>query len=162
MLLKALARLPTTYLWLAGEGPLRQELEGLAARLDIGQRVRFLGYVDEETLQALVAGCRALVFPSLYEGFGLPVVEAMASRVPVITSNTSALKEIAAGYADLVNPLDVEAMAGAIVRSVSDSDHRKSLRKLGQRRSEDFRWPQAAQKTHEIYLRALGNGSAAS
>ena len=86
----------------------------------------------------------------------------MASRVPVITSNTSALKEIAAGYADLVNPLDLDAMARAIVRSVSDADHRKSLRKLGLRRAQDFRWRHAAEQTFEIYARAMdAEGSAA-
>lgn len=127
-----------------------------AEQLGIGGRINLLGHVAQEALPAIYQGAAAFLYPTLYEGFGLPVVEAMASRVPVITSNTSALKEIAAGYADLVNPLDLDAMARAIVRSVSDSDHRKSLRKLGQRRSEDFRWRQAAEKTFEIYQQAVG------
>jgi len=132
-----------------------------AEQLGIGERILLLGHVAQEALPAIYQGAACFLYPTLYEGFGLPVVEAMASRVPVITSNTSALKEIAAGYADLVNPLDLDGMAGAIVRSVSDSDHRKSLRKLGQRRSEDFRWRQAAEKTLEIYLRALGEAGSA-
>ncbi len=127
-----------------------------ASQLGIEERLLLLGHVAQEALPAIYQGSAAFLYPTLYEGFGLPVVEAMASRVPVITSNTSSLKEIAAGYADLVNPLDVDGMARAIVRAVSDADHRKSLRKLGQRRAEDFRWRQAAEKTLEIYLRALG------
>ena len=127
-----------------------------AEHLGIAERVLLLGHVAQEALPPIYQGAAAFLYPTLYEGFGLPVVEAMASRVPVITSNTSALKEIAAGYADLVNPLDLEAMAGAIVRCVSDSDHRKSLRKLGRRRSEDFRWRQAAERTREIYLQVIG------
>ena len=128
-----------------------------AEQLGIGGRILLLGHVAQEALPAIYQGAAAFLYPTLYEGFGLPVVEAMASGVPVITSNTSALKEIAAGYADLVNPLDLDGMARAIVRLVSDSDHRKSLRKLGRRRSEDFRWRQAAEKTFEIYRQALGD-----
>ncbi len=132
-----------------------------ASQLGIGERLLLLGHVAQEALPAIYQGAAAFLYPTLYEGFGLPVVEAMASRVPVITSNTSSLKEIAAGYADLVNPLDVDGMAQAIVRAVSDADHRKSLRKLGQRRAEDFRWRQAAEKTLDIYLQAIGAPAAA-
>ncbi len=126
-----------------------------ARQLGIEDRIVLLGHVAQEALPAIYQGCAVFLYPTLYEGFGLPVVEAMASRVPVITSNTSALKEIAAGYADLVHPLDLEGMAEAIVRCVSDSDHRRSLRKLGGRRSEDFRWRQAAEQTLDIYHQTL-------
>ncbi len=126
-----------------------------SAQLGISERIVLLGHVAQEALPAIYQGAAAFLYPTLYEGFGLPVVEAMASGVPVITSNTSALKEIAAGYAELVNPLDLDAMAVAIVRCVSDADHRKSLAKLGRRRSEDFRWRQAAEKTLEIYRQAI-------
>ncbi len=137
-------------------GGIEFKIRQRAEQLGIGERVLLLGHVAQEALPAVYQGAAAFLYPTLYEGFGLPVVEAMASRVPVITSNTSALKEIAAGYADLVNPLDVDAMAQAIVRTVSDNDHRKSLRKLGQRRAEDFHWRQAAGKTLEVYRQALG------
>ncbi len=126
-----------------------------AAQLDISDRILLLAHVAQEALPPIYQGAAASLYPTLYEGFGLPVVEAMASGVPVITSNTSALKEIAAGYSDLVNPLDLDSMASAIVRVVSDADHRKSLRKLGSRRADDFRWRQAAEKTLEIYHQAI-------
>ncbi len=143
-------------------GGLEFKIRQRASQLGIDERILLLGHVAQEALPAIYQGAAAFLYPTLYEGFGLPVVEAMASRVPVITSNTSALKEIAAGYADLVNPLDVEAMAQAIVRTVSDTDHRRSLRKLGQRRADEFHWRQAAGKTLEIYRQALGDGTPAA
>lgn len=137
-------------------GSLKFKIRQRASQLGIEDRILLQGHVAQEALPAIYQGAAGFLYPTLYEGFGLPVVEAMASRVPVITSNTSALKEIAAGYADLVGPLDIDAMARAIVRMVTDTDHRRSLRKLGQRRAEDFHWRQAAVKTLEIYRRALG------
>jgi glycosyltransferase involved in cell wall biosynthesis len=126
-----------------------------AANLGVGDHVRLLGKVAPEALPALYQGATLFLFPTLYEGFGMPVVEAMASGVAVITSNTSALKEIAEGYAHLVDPLDVEGMANAIAHCMSDADHRNSLAKLGLRRAEDFRWSQTARKTLEIYISAI-------
>jgi alpha-1,3-rhamnosyl/mannosyltransferase len=87
------------------------------------------------------------------------VIEAMASGVPVITSNTSALKEIAEGYAHLVDPLDVPALGEAIVSLMSDADHRASLAKLGRRRAEDFRWRRTAERTLEVYKSAIASYS---
>ncbi|MEM1204566.1 MAG: glycosyltransferase family 1 protein [Acidobacteriota bacterium] len=127
-----------------------------AEQLGISDRIVLLGHVAQEALPAIYQGASLFLYPTLYEGFGLPVIEAMASNVPVITSNTSALKEIAAGYAHLVNPLDVEAMAKAIVQCMSDKDHRDSLRKVGRRRAGDFSWRRAAERTLRIYRSALG------
>jgi glycosyltransferase involved in cell wall biosynthesis len=123
-----------------------------AEYLGVGDRVRLLGHVAQEALPAIYQGATLFLYPTLYEGFGLPVIEAMASGVAVITSNTSALKEIAEGYAHLVDPLDIDGMAKAIARCMGDPEHRASLAKLGLRRSEDFRWDRAAKKTLEIYL----------
>lgn len=123
-----------------------------AEYLGVGDRVRLLGHVAQEALPAIYQGAALFLYPTLYEGFGLPVIEAMASGVAVITSNTSALKEIAEGYAHLVDPLDIDGMAKAIARCMGDSEHRASLAKLGLRRAEDFRWDRAAKKTLEIYL----------
>ncbi|MEM9556265.1 MAG: glycosyltransferase family 1 protein [Acidobacteriota bacterium] len=127
-----------------------------ADQLGIADRIQLLGHVAQEALPAIYRGASLFLYPTLYEGFGLPVVEAMASGTPVITSNTSALKEIAAGYAHLVNPLDVEAMAKAIVQCASDSDHATSLATAGQRRANDFDWRKTAERTLEIYRLALG------
>lgn len=134
-----------------------------AEQLGISDRIQLLGHVPQDLLPAIYQGADLFLYPTLYEGFGLPVVEAMASGTPVITSNTSALKEIGAGYADLVNPLDIEGMAQAIVQCVRDEEHRSSLRKLGLRRSQDFRCDNAARNTLEIYHEVItGNRRHAS
>jgi len=126
-----------------------------AEQMGVGDRIRLIGHVPDAALPALYQGATLFLFPTLYEGFGLPVVEAMASGVAVITSNTSALKEIAEGYSQQVNPLDVDEMAKAIAQCMADSDHRQALVKLGLRRAEDFRWTRTAQQTLEVYLSAL-------
>lgn len=126
-----------------------------ASNLGMGDHVRLLGKVAPEALPALYQGASLFLYPTLYEGFGMPVVEAMASGVAVITSNTSALKEIAEGYAHLIDPLDVEGMAKAIAHCMTDPEHRNSLAKLGLRRAEDFRWSQTARRTLEVYISAI-------
>jgi glycosyltransferase involved in cell wall biosynthesis len=126
-----------------------------AEHLGLGDQVRLLGRVAQEALPAIYQGATLFLYPTLYEGFGLPVIEAMASGVAVITSNTSALKEIAEGYAHLVDPLDVGGLAKAIAQCMGDAEHRASLVRLGLRRAEDFRWEQSARKTLEVYLSAL-------
>lgn len=131
------------------------KLRQRAEQLGVSDRIRLIGHVPDAALPALYQGATLFLFPTLYEGFGLPVVEAMASGVPVITSNTSALREIAEGYSELVNPLDVEEMARAIAQCMANADHRESLTKLGLRRAEDFNWSRTAQQTLEVYLNAL-------
>ncbi|HBL28509.1 MAG TPA: glycosyltransferase family 1 protein [Acidobacteria bacterium] len=126
-----------------------------AANLGIADQVRLLGHVAPEALPALYQGASLFLYPTLFDGSALPVVEAMASGVAVITSNTSMLKEVAEGYAHLVDPLDIEGMAQAIAHTLSDPEHRTALARLGARRAEDFRWGQTARKTLEIYLAAL-------
>jgi glycosyltransferase involved in cell wall biosynthesis len=127
-----------------------------AEHLGIGDQVRLLGHVAQEALPAIYQGATLFLYPTLYEGFGLPAIEAMASGVAVITSNTSALKEIAQGYAHLVDPLDIPAMAKAIAQCMSDDEHRAALARLGLRRARDFRWEHTARKTLGVYLSALG------
>ena len=126
-----------------------------AANLGIAGHVRLLGHVAPEALPALYQGATLFLYPTLFDGSAMPVVEAMASGVAVITSNTSALKEAAEGYAHLVDPLDIEGMARAIAHTMSDPEHRTALARLGARRAEDFRWGQTARKTLEIYLAAI-------
>ena len=127
-----------------------------AEHLGVGDRVKLVGRVSNEDLPAIYQQAALFVYPTLYEGFGFPVVEAMASGVPVITSNKSALKEVAEGYADLVNPLDVEEMARALAHGMTHPEHREALAQLGLRRAEDFRWQQTAEKTLAIYMSVLG------
>jgi glycosyltransferase involved in cell wall biosynthesis len=132
-----------------------------AANLGIAGHVRLLGHVAPEALPALYQGATLFLYPTLFDGSAMPIVEAMASGVAVITSNTSALKEAAEGYAHLVDPLDIEGMAKAIAHTMSDPEHRTALARLGARRAEDFRWGQTARKTLEIYLAAIQERRAA-
>ncbi len=134
-----------------GESRIRQRAE----QLGLGDRVKLLGHVDFEDLAALYQGAAVFLYPTLYEGFGLPVVEAMASGTPVITSNTSALREIANGYGHLVDPLDLDAIAQAIARCMTDPDHRVRLIERGRARAEAFRWERAAEQTLGIYFQAI-------
>jgi glycosyltransferase involved in cell wall biosynthesis len=133
-----------------------------AEQLGLGDQVRLLGHVAQEALPAIYQGATLFLYPTLYEGFGLPVVEAMASGVAVITSNTSALKEIAQSYAYLVDPLDIPAMAKAIAQCMTDPEHRAALARLGQRRAEDFRWERTARQTLAVYRTVLGLAPAAA
>jgi glycosyltransferase involved in cell wall biosynthesis len=123
--------------------------------LGIGDKVRLLGHVAQEALPAIYQGAVLFLYPTLYEGFGLPVIEAMASGVAVITSNTSALKEIAEGYAHLVDPLDLDGMAKAIAHVMGNAETREKLARLGERRAEDFDWERTARRTLDVYLSVI-------
>ena len=143
---------------LALAGPLPRNparLEALIAALDLSSAVARPGLVAEEDLPGLLAGADALLYPTLYEGFGLPVVEAMACGTPVLTSSTSALQEIAGGYAYLVDPLDVEAIAKGIAVLAKDQRAREDFTELGKKRALDFSWDKAAERTLEVYADAL-------
>ena len=113
--------------------------------------VQSIGYVDDDELARLYRGAAALVYPSLYEGFGLPVLEAMASGTPVVTSAGTAPAEVADGAAVLVDPLDAEAIAAGIQEAVR---RREELRAAGLERARAFTWPAAAQATLEVYREA--------
>ncbi len=141
---------------LAGPMPKnRSRVEALIAALDLGAHVTRPGVVPEEDLPGLFAGADAFLYPTLYEGFGLPVAEAMACGVPVLTSSTSALQEIAGGYAYLVDPMDVDAIARGIVDLATDPERRREYAELGRRRAADFSWERAAEQTLRVYAEAL-------
>ena len=111
------------------------------------------GYVDEDTLACLYSGAAALVYPSWYEGFGLPVLEAMACGCPVICSNTSSLPEVAGDAALFFDPFREDQMAGAIERIMDDAPLRKTLACAGPKQAQPFTWDRSAQQTLEL-LRA--------
>ena len=115
--------------------------------LGLEGRVVFTGYVAEEDLPALFSGARLFVFPSLYEGFGLPVLEAMACGTPVVCSNASSLPEVAGDAALLFDPLDVEGMAAAMERILSDKRLRAELIERGLKRARGFSWEKCARQT---------------
>ncbi|OGC88933.1 hypothetical protein A2419_01050 [Candidatus Adlerbacteria bacterium RIFOXYC1_FULL_48_26] len=125
------------------KGAYYAELRSLVEELGIEQSVRFTGYVSDGQLSYLYQRARALVFPSLLEGFGMPVLEAMAAGVPVITSNTGALAEVAGDAALLVDPHDPEAISDAMVRVVEDSALHAVLIAKGRARASEFSWEKA-------------------
>ena len=118
----------------------------------LDKHVRFLGFQPMETLAAFYRLARVFVFPSLYEGFGLPPLEAMACGAPVVTSNVSSLPEVAGGAALLVDPYDEEAIAAGIVRAVTDESLRADLIARGRERARSFSWAQSVRRIHEIYM----------
>ena len=119
--------------------------------------VRHLGYLPDEGLAALMAGCTALVMPSLYEGFGLPVIEAMASGVPVVTSRGGALEEVAGNAAVLVDPHDPEAIGAGIESLLHDTSLRATLAQKGLARAAQFSWERTARETLRVYERAIAS-----
>jgi glycosyltransferase involved in cell wall biosynthesis len=121
-------------------------------RHKLDKHVRFLGFQPQETLAAFYRLARAFVFPSLYEGFGLPPLEAMACGTPVVTSNVSSLPEVAGGAALLVDPLDSAAIADGMVRAVTDDALRADLIARGLKRAHEFSWKQSVAKIHGIYM----------
>ena len=120
----------------------------------------FIDYVDSEDLNAIYSGSELFVFPSLSEGFGLPVLEAMASGTPVITSNTTSLPEIAGDAAITVDPLDADAIAKAMMRVLIDKDLASSMVESGFRRAAEFTWKKTADQTKDLYNKLLKNNGA--
>jgi glycosyltransferase involved in cell wall biosynthesis len=159
-LLQAFARLRDRglkhSLVVAGQQAWRYEGEApLARRLGLAESVRFLGHVPRADLPALYSAADALVFPSLYEGFGLPALEALACGTPVVVSNVSALPEVVDDAALQVSPLDVEALADAMERLLRDDRLRADLRERGLQRAAQFSWEKAARQTAEVYHRVV-------
>jgi glycosyltransferase involved in cell wall biosynthesis len=120
-------------------------------RHQLHKYVRFLGYLPEETLAVMYRLAGVFVFPSLYEGFGLPPLEAMASGTPVVTSNVSSLPEVAGDAALLVDPYDPEAIASAVWSVLTDESVRRTLRGKGLARAREFSWEASVRRVREIY-----------
>lgn len=131
------------------------ELASWIESLNMGSRIDFTGRIAEEKLPGLYRGAEALVFPSLYEGFGLPLVEAMACGTPVITSNVTSLPEVAGDAAVLVDPTSVEQIASAMERIVSDASLREQLRGKGLIRAAQFSWKRTVTKAHNVLAASL-------
>ncbi len=121
----------------------------------LAQYVQLIGFADDEDLPALYSGAAAFAFPSLYEGFGLPILEAMACGTPVVTSNVSSLPEVAGDDALMIDPTDVEALTEALRRLLDDSALRERLVAGGLARVHQFTWDRAAQDLKNIYSALL-------
>jgi len=130
-------------------------IDALVEQLSSKNHLRFAGRVDNEDLVALYQGAEALVMPSLYEGFGLPVLEAMACGCPVITSNVSSLPEIAGDAALLVDPRNDEAIVQAMRELAGNPGLRQRLVEKGFRRAAEFSWDRTAAETARVYADAI-------
>lgn len=138
--------------------------EGIRGAIDEAQRegwMRYLGFVAEAELPALYAGARAFLFPSMYEGFGLPVLEAMASGVPVLTSDRGAMKELAGNAALLVEPDDADALLRGIERVLTDQEWRSEARSQGLSIASGHTWERCVARTFEVcrYAADVGTGT---
>jgi glycosyltransferase involved in cell wall biosynthesis len=156
LLIEAYAKLGKQFsdvpLIIAGKkGWMYHEIFKRVAALNLQDRVRFLGYVPEQDLIALYNGARVFVYPSYYEGFGFPVLEAMQCGTPVITTNVSSMPEVAGDAALLVPPNDVEALSIALQRVLTDDVLAKNLSQRGLARAVNFSWQRCAKETLQVY-----------
>ena len=139
-------------------GPPGHAAEEIRARMG-GTDVELLGYVPEDQLLQEYRAADVFVYPSIYEGFGLPVVEAMASGTPVVTTTGGSLPEVAGDAALIVDPYDVDAIANAIARLIEDPSLRERLVERGLRRAAQYSWRSAADRLVSVYERVVGAGS---
>jgi glycosyltransferase involved in cell wall biosynthesis len=114
-----------------------------------------MGWVDDALLASLYRRATALAFPSLYEGFGLPILEAMALGTPVLTTNFGAMSEVAGGAAELVDAYNVDSIRAGLERIAKDSQYADVLRERGRRRATEFSWAKTACSTLGVYEQAL-------
>jgi glycosyltransferase involved in cell wall biosynthesis len=142
-LLEALSGCPDDALVIVGEGPERERLAAAAERLGVAPRVRFVARLDDADLAALYRLASAFVFPSLYEGFGIPLLEAMRAGTPVVAAATSAIPEVAGDAAILLPPSDAGAWAEAL-RAIDA--RRAALVEAGRSRAARFSWDRTARE----------------
>jgi len=138
-----------------GKGWLEDPIYETMNRTRMKDHVRFIGFADESDLPSLYSGAICFAFPSLYEGFGLPILEAMRCGTPVITSNISSLPEVAGNAALTINPYDIDELTDALEKIISDSVLRDTLIKKGYERVQQFTWESSAQKLVNIYMDLL-------
>ena len=138
--------------------PFEAGLQRRAAAVGADDQIRFAGWVDDATLEGLYRAAECFVFPSLAEGFGLPVLDAMARGTPVACSNATALPEVAGHAALYFDPNDAQAIAGALHRLLTDAALRERLRKAGPQQARRFSWETTARATLASYERALAQG----
>jgi glycosyltransferase involved in cell wall biosynthesis len=162
-LIKAFARLvpnlasPVSLVIAGGNGWMYEEVYQTVEQLHLQDRVSILGFTPDEDLVPLYAMATLFVYPSLYEGFGLPVAEAMACGLPVVCSNASSLPEVGGDAALYFDPCDVDAMADAMRRALTDEPLRKSLRTKGLEQVKQFSWERAAEGLLESLQGQVGH-----
>lgn len=138
-------------LFLAGKPGLGfKEIESKIKEYNLQNRIIMPGWIEQADIPYLMAGTLALAMPSYYEGFCLPVLEAMACGVPVIGSNSAAIPEIAAGAALLINPRDINSITEAMRKIINNEELRQELIHTGLKRAQDFSWEKCAKETLEV------------
>jgi glycosyltransferase involved in cell wall biosynthesis len=148
---KALDRAAAPTLVLVGKrGWLTERIEQRAAELDLAQSVRFIGYVPDSDLPTLLSGALAYLNPSLYEGFGMGILEAQACGTPVLAANVSSLPEVVGDAGMLVDPYDVSALAEGLIRLITDGNLRTQLREQGLRHVAGWTWERTARATLSV------------
>ena len=138
-----------------GEGWLMDETFSAMCDENIREHLCVTGYLNDDELRALYSSCRAFIYPSLYEGFGLPPLEAMACGAPVIASRIPVLQETLSGAAILVDPLEASSLAREIVDILTNIGRREEIQAAGLKRAAEFSWLKAARETHRIYETVL-------
>jgi glycosyltransferase involved in cell wall biosynthesis len=138
-----------------GKGWLEDEMYQTIKKTGLREYVHLIGFADDEDLPALYSSAECTLFPSLYEGFGFPVLESMSCGTPVITSNVSSLPEVAGNAAILVNPYSVEAITAAVRRVLDDSILRQTLIERGFQQAKKFTWERSARQLRQIYTDVL-------
>jgi glycosyltransferase involved in cell wall biosynthesis len=142
-------------------GWLSRDIESLLDRLKIRHAVHFAGYLPFDDLPALYSLAEMFVFPSLYEGFGLPVIEAMACGVPVVTGDVAALNEVGGQAVERVASLDADSLGDAMTALARDAARREELKSLGLARAQTFSWQRAARETLDVYKSAIRHAARA-
>jgi len=157
-LVRAFEQIPKIQLVIAGQkGWLSDDLMKYLNGSAIRDRVLFTGHLSDDDLRALYSSCRVFVYPSLYEGFGLPLLEAMACGAPVVTSNVGSIVETVGDAARLVSPTDVDDLAHAITSLLNDSRERERLSLAGLEHAKKFSWERTAAATWEVYKQSVKN-----
>ena len=156
------ADLPHHLLIAGGDGWKAEEIKKEIQSIDKENKIQLLGYVSRQKLAALYQNAEAFLFPSLYEGFGLPVLEAMAASTPVLTSDVSALPEVAGDAAVLVDPNNILAIKEGILRLAADSELTSQLRRKGKNRAVQYSFAKTAQETADWLGELLGIGAVPS
>jgi glycosyltransferase involved in cell wall biosynthesis len=139
-----------------GKGWLYEPIFAKAEALNLGDRVRFVGYIDEQEKPLWYGAATVFAFPSLYEGFGIPPLEAMACGTPVVTSTSSSLPEVVGEAGLTVEPADADALGAALLRLLADAELRDELRQRGLRQARRFSWRETAERTLAVYEDAAG------
>jgi glycosyltransferase involved in cell wall biosynthesis len=157
-LARAFEQVPNTQLVIAGQkGWLSDDLMAYLDESEIRDRVLFTGHLSDDDLRALYSSCRVFVYPSLYEGFGLPLLEAMACGASVVTSNVGSILETVGDAARLVSPTDAAELAHAITALLNNTREREHLSVAGINHAKQFSWEKTAAATWKVYQQALSS-----